>query len=89
MYQVPPNHTLCKITLFSPTRSELAVLFEWLTTNFLVQQIANGCDPLCIKNQENNLTPCMDISDEIEVDDLRDASIALPSQSLLTTLVFQ
>ena len=43
------------------------MLFEWLTTNFLVQQIANGCDPLCIKKQENNLTPCMDISDEIEV----------------------
>ena len=32
----------------------------------------------------------MDISDEIEVEDeLRDATIALPFQSLLTTLVFQ
>ena len=35
------------------------------------------------------LTTCMDISDEIEVEDeLRDATIALPFQSLLT-LVFQ
>ena len=32
----------------------------------------------------------MDISDEIEVEDeLRDATIALPFQSLLTTFVFQ
>ena len=49
MYQVPPNPKLFKITLFSPKLLKLAVLFEWLTTYFLEQQIAKDFDPLFIK----------------------------------------
>ena len=56
MYQVPPNPTPFKITLFSPTLVKLEVLFRWLTIYFLVQQIAKDSDPLG-----------MDIADEIEV----------------------
>ena len=34
MYQVPTNHKLCKITLFSPTLLKLAVLFRWLRSSY-------------------------------------------------------
>ena len=67
MHQVPPNPKLFKITLFSATLLKFAVLFEWLTTYFLEQQIAKDFDPLCVKKSEKNLSLCMDISDEIEV----------------------
>ena len=49
MYQVPPNPKLFKMTLFSPTGLKLAVLFGWLTTYFLVQQIEKDFDPVCVK----------------------------------------
>ena len=47
--------------------------------------------PFCNKKRRKHLSLCMDISDEIEVASIleRDATIALPFQSLLTTLVFQ
>ena len=67
MYQVAPNPQLFKIRLFSPTLLKLAVLFGWLTTYFLWQQIAKDFDPLCIKKQYKNLSLCIDIADEIEV----------------------
>lgn len=90
MYQVAPNPQLFKIRLFSPTLLKLAVLFGWLTTYFLWQQIAKDFDPLCIKKTIQKPKPLhRHCRRNRSRDDLRDATIALPFQSLLTTLVFQ
>lgn len=90
MYQVPPNPKLFKITLFSPTLLKLDVLLGWLTTYFLVQQIAKDFDPLYIKKIRKKPKPLHGYCRRNRSSyDLRDATIALKFPSLLTKLVFQ